>query len=357
MFGIKALIAVIVLFTVTIIIGTLWSKKEGGQPAPFFAGTSLIMGIVTVFAVFQLLSVPMILMKVKLSVLTYLWLGAVLLLFVAALFLRRNRIMELAEGVSGIKKMLKDRQARGCWFVFAALLVFQLVVTAGTYTGHEDDNRYVAEVVDAVETDTMLQYHPFTGEFYGEPKFELLKDAVAPINMLWAALCVLFSIHPAAFMHTVIPLMAIPLCYYVYSRLARRLMKGDSRKSAMFLIVLWLFFMMNHITPMEGPGRLLYYMWWGKSWLAAFYIPLVIDCFLGFMEKETGVRDYLMLGTILLSACLTTSMAPIMLPLMAGIYGLTDAFLHKKLGRVVYPVLACMPALAYGVLFFLVDRV
>lgn len=353
-FFLKAVILLIVGIIVVGLVGCLWNTHS----TTLSVGKILIEGFFTVGAFVQLLAVPMVFYGVKHHVLVFSFLTGLLIMCTIAVLFNRKQLKKMVQEVCAKKWNIKENNAWIYWLICIVLIFVQVLLVSATYTGHEDDNRYVAEVVDAVETDTMLQYHPFTGEYLGEPKYELLKDAVAPISMLWATLSVIFHIPPAALMHTVIPLFAIPLCYYVYYLIGKKMMKGDSKKTAMFMIVLWLFFMTNHITPQEGTGRLLYYMWWGKSWLVAFFVPLLIFLFLDMMDKEkTTLQDYLKIAVLMVAACLGTSMAPIMLPIIAGIYGLTDAIMKKKIQRLIYPVLSCVPALCFGVLYFMVDRI
>lgn len=349
------LLIVCILFLVSFGIGIFWTNyMENYQNS---VTMSLIMGVITEFLFFHILAVPAIFMGFSLSALSICWGTGIIIFLIISLVLNHKRLVHLIRFKWKSAFTFMNNPNRG-WIAIAIILVFsQTLLASFTWTGHQDDNRYVAVAVDAYETDTLLCYHPFTGEFFGEPKSELIKDAVAPINMLWASLSQIFHIHPTILMHSLLPLFFIPLCYLLYAVIAKKLMKNDDKKTSIFLIIFWLFNMLNHVTHHEGIGRLLFFIWWGKSLLTSLYIPLLILLLMDIMEHTKYRFRYLTLTFVLWSGCVTSIMSPIFLPLLTGSYALIDGIRTKKLSRFLLPIICCIPALAYGILYFLVKQV
>jgi len=348
------MIAYILLITicfdiVVYLLGRLWTRKMN-QYHDSIAMT-FAMGFVTLCVSFHLIGVPAIFLCIKLSNLISIWAAIIVVLLIVSVILCKNL---LVEDIKGHLNRFKPNKEYAGIYIGILLFLVQIVIICVTYIPHQDDNRYVAVAVDAYETNEMLTYHPFTGEYLGEPKSELIKDAVAPINMFWAALAMIFRIHPTILMHTVTPLLVLPLCYGVYWLIGKKLLGNDYRKLGIFLCVIAVFNFVNHITPIEGIGRLSYFVWWGKSVLVTFFVPLTILLLMNILEKE---KYQIPLIITMLGGCLATTMTPIFLPLIVGCYAIQDFFLYKKISRFAALIGCCVPALCYAVLYFLVKQV
>lgn len=342
--GIYILFIVLLLDIILFLVGGLWTRRMQEYKDSILM--SVVCGLVTFFLVFQLMAVPAIFMGIKLSMVTICWVIIVGGLAVYSLILNRRQIVEK---IKSLKAFFRFKKEYG-WLYLAVLLVIgQIAMIALTYVPHEDDNRYIVIAVDAYESDEMLTYHPFTGEYLGEPKSELIKDTVAPINMFWAMLAKIFSVHPAIFMHTLVPLFLLPICYGLYLLIARKLVGTDYRKQGIFLCILTMFNFVNHVTPIEGIGRLSHFIWWGKSILVLFFVPLTILILVHIMEEK---KYYIGLMLSLISSCLVTIMAPVFLPLIVGCYALVDGFATRKMSRFWKLIACCVPALCYAVLYF-----
>lgn len=301
---------------------------------------------------FQLIAVPTIFAKMKLPVLTGITLAGILVIVICSVILNRKEILNYYKHQLEKVRTFKNTPYHSWMYLVTLLALGQTLFATFTWTGHEDDNRYVAAIVDAYETDDMLMYNPMTGEWLGEIKSELTKDAVAPILMFWGVFCKLLRIHPAIFTHIAVPLFMIPLCYGIFYLLADKLCKGDTRRTGMFMVVFWLFNVLNHDTPWENIGRMIYYMRWGKSILYVFSIPLLILLLIEWMEAEKPGRLYAYITVLLYGSCVASIMAPIFLPLITGAYALCDGVRTKSLKRMIQLLLCCGPALVYGILYF-----
>lgn len=344
-------VCAVILLMSTNIIGRLWIRKWVDYKYSFSLSTC--MGLVTIFAVFHLIAVPAIYCKMKLSALTVLSFFVFLCLIIVSCYLNRKEWIEYYKKLHEKLKYLQNGKDRIWCYIVILLVIGQTLFAAFTYTGHEDDNRYVAAIVDAYESDEMLMYHPMTGEYLGEVRSELKKDAIAPILMFWGVLCKIFRIHPATFVHVVVPLFMIPLCYSLYYIIARKLTEHNIRKTAMFIIAFWLFNVMNHYTPGEGIGRMLFYMRWGKSILCAFLIPLLIFILMELMEDTQLTYKYNLITFVAYGGCLATVMSPVLLPFIIGLYAVCDCLRKKTVRRFFRLIVCTIPALCYGILYYI----
>ncbi|MCD8131659.1 MAG: DUF6077 domain-containing protein [Lachnospiraceae bacterium] len=343
--------AVLILFICNL-IGQLWVNKWEEYQDSLWMAT--IMGLLTLFAAFQVVAVPAIFMKVKLHVMVIYMAVVIAALSVASfVYIFKSGGAYYKHQAEKLKKAVKDKG--NIWLLVAAALILLHTYYGAFYDkAHGDDVRYVGAVVDAVETDEMLMYHPGTGEYLGELQSEFFKDAVAPILMFWAMWCRLLGLHPSTFTHIVVNLFMIPIAYGVAYLLGRLLCKKNVRLTGMFLCAYCLFNLTNHVLPLEGIGLTINFMRWGKSILYCVLIPLLMVFMMEVMSQEKPGKMYLRLGFMLYGSCLASTMSLILLPALTGVWALWDALRvrsRKSIARLLIPCLLCIPMIGYALLY------
>ncbi len=346
--------AVLILFICNL-IGQLWVNKWEEYQDSLWMAT--IMGLVTLFAAFQVVAVPAIWMKRKLHELVIYMAALIAVLSVISfIHIFKSGGAYYKYQIEKLKRAVKNK--RNGWFLLAAILILIHTYYGAVYDKQNaDDVRYVASILDAVETDEMLMYHPGTGEYIGEIVSDFRKDATAPILMFWAVWCKLLNIHPSTFTRIVVSLFMIPMAYGVAFLLGRLLCKKNRRWTGMFLCIYCLFNLTNHVLPLEGIGVALHYMRWGKSILYAVLIPLLILFMMEIADKERPGQMYWRLGVLLYGGCLASTMSCILLPIVTGVWALWDALKVRSLrsvSRFIIPCLLCIPAIGYALFYFIV---
>ncbi len=335
------------------VIGQLWVSKWEEYRDSLWMAT--LMGMLTLFAAFQVAAVPAIWMKRKLSELVlYMTVVIALLCVLSVIQMIRSRGAYYVMQVEKIKRAVKDTGS--LWLVAAAVLILIHVYYGAFYDQlHPDDVRYVGAVVDAVATDEMLMYHPGTGEYLGEIQSEFIKDAMAPVLMFWAMWCKMLSIHPTTFTHIVVNLFMMPLAYGTAYLLGRKLSKKNTSLTGMFLCAYCLFNLTNHVIPLEGISVTLQFMRWGKSIMYCILIPLLILFMMEIADREKPGKMYLRLEVLLYGGCMASVMCCVLLPIATGIWALWDAVKVRSLksfGRFLIPCLLCIPSMAYGLFYY-----
>ncbi|MCD8378761.1 MAG: DUF6077 domain-containing protein [Lachnospiraceae bacterium] len=343
--------AALILFLCNL-IGQLWVNHWEEYQDSLWLAT--IMGLLTLFAAFQVAAVPAIYFKRKLHELViYMAVVMVVLCMASIVMLVKSRGAYYRHQLAKISTAVKNRQ--NIWFLLAAVLILIHTYYGAFYDKHnQDDVRYVGAVVDAVETDEMLLYHPGTGEYLGEIMSEFTKDAVAPVLMFWAMWCRLLSIHPATFTHIVVNLFMIPIAYGAAYLLGRQLCRKNTGWTGVFLCIYSLFNLTNHVLPPEGISLALHFMRWGKSILYAVLIPVLIFIMMEIADKERPGKLYLRLELVLLGGCMATTMSCVLLPVVTGVWALWDAVKGRSLKsvrRFLIPCLLCLPNIVYALLY------
>ncbi|MCD8326410.1 MAG: DUF6077 domain-containing protein [Lachnospiraceae bacterium] len=341
--------AVLILFICNL-TGQLWVNRWEAYRDSLWMAT--LMGLVTLFAAFQVVAVPAIFMKAKLHVLVIYMAAVMIVLSVLSLIqIVRSRGAYYVHQLEKLRRALKDKG--NVWLLLAAVLILYQTWYATSHDAlNGDDTRYVCAIVDAVETDEMLMYHPATGEYLGEIVSEFKKDAMAPVLMFWAMWAKLLGVHGGAFAHTLVPLFMVPLAYGAAFLLGYKLCGKDNRWTGMFLCVYCLFNLVNHTLPIEGIGKTIYYMRWGKSILYCLLIPFVILLLMEVMDAKKAGQTYVRLGVTLLGGCMASTMSCIFLPFLTGVWAVWDGIRAKSFRRFLIPILLCIPALCYGLFYY-----
>ena len=167
---------------------------------------------------------------------------------------------------------------------FGILLLVQIVMALVMAPFDGDDAYYVVESVQAQQTDTMYTLHPYLGYSMGLD----IRHALAAWPMWIAFVARISGLHATIVSHTVLPLILIPLCYYVYYRCARQVLRERTDLVLLFLTFLSLFFIFGNISIYTPETFFLMRTWQGKSMTANLVIPLLFTALLMLAGQEVG---------------------------------------------------------------------
>lgn len=332
-------------------VGQIWSRKSEEHACTI--AFPMICGVVTMFALFEILAVPMILIQQSFHVLYLSWvIGMWVITVVSAIWNYKNIIQTVQMTFERLKKITGKE-----WFVWAVaifLILFQTWLLAGNMHTDTDDARFVAEAMEAYEKDTMLQYHPLTGEFLGHPIGEMNKDVQAPFPFFYALLGKLFQMIPTIAAHVVLPMLLIPLAYLVYYLIGRYLLKGNRLYTGLFLGFLSLIHLFAFESIYAAGYTLLAIAWQGRSVLAMIILPFIWYLLMRVTsdnQREEAKRYCLLLCCAVIAACLTSSMSAIMVPILTAAYMVVNVIKRRSLMPLVWMFILWIPSIFSFILF------
>ena len=342
MIGMVNIVAVVIYgILIPFSLGLLWLRKS--QEYKNSMAMSIVAGAMTMLAVFELLAVPMILAKQSFRVLVISWKTIIWILTLFSICINVKRLPDVfEERVGSLCKKTKTE-----WLIWTAALfviAFQIYMPVGHMRTDTDDARFVAEAMEAYELDTMLQYHPITGEFLGEPIGEMRKDIASPFPMFMALAGKLLRLPPAVAVHIFFPLLFIFLAYLVYYLLGNYFMHGNSKYTALFLFFLSLIHCFAYESIYAAGYTLLAVIWQGRSVLAMVIMPFIWFLLMQLMSQEHGrLRLYLMLLCAMIAGLMTSSMAIELLPILVGTYSIMIGVKQRKIMPAVLTFLCLIP--------------
>ncbi len=356
----KAFFLIISLIAFPCIIGFLsadfFSIKEERRFPGFL--WDWLLGTMIIWALFQLVAVPLIFLRQKLSLAILLWIGLLILLTLFFFFYKRKHTGSLFGQVSQLK--IKKDTKKASSDLWDKLLLILLLLSGLALIGFQcyhylfmmhtdaDDSRFVASAVDAVKLDYMLLATPATGE-YTVIYQDILKDAVSPWMMYLAALSKLFSIHPAILAHTILPSYFLLMGYAVYFLIGLQLTDYDYKKSLFFVDLTALILLFYGGSSHTLGSVILVRIWQGKAISACIMIPLFLAYFIRIYKDPDNKRQLYGLLFLDWAACLLSGMGILFGGFLIGGLGLTELLMSRKWSHIPFYLLSCLPSLIYCV--------
>lgn len=253
-----------------------------------------------------------------------------------------------------------------CYFLFGLLVAFQMYMAFTRASFDGDDAYYGAQGAIAFQMDSLYRINPYTGR--SAPLD--VRHALALFPVWEAFIARMSGIHPAIVMHSVIPLLLIPLTYLLYFLIGKELFRKKRIMLPMFMILMALLQIFGNVSVYTNETFFLTRTWQGKSVAGNFMLPAVFWIFLNlfddnwdewpghvWMERtERENRGYFAaLACLNLASGAASSLAVLLTCLLTAGLGFLFAVRYRKFGILVRAGLACIPGAAY-VLTYLVIR-
>lgn len=341
MFLLQFLLIVFWMLIVPILIGTLVINQLFKEEKTDLL-LAVVCGAICMLAIFYIIVMPMLFLKIPLHTLVICWCCLILYLCGLSLFMNLRRRKEiLSNNLRQIKTMP--------WVAILIIILIMAQAFILTWYQHEDadDAFYVANATTAVSTDSIFQYDPYTGlslDVYPA------RYVFSPFPIFIALLSKLVLIHPAIVAHTVLPAVLIPLSYVILAVLGKKLFPDRPSAVLLFLLFLCILNAFGNVSIYTNSTFLLFRIWQGKAVLANIVLPATLYFSYRAMLGEKNFGEWMMLFACALTACLVSSMGILLAPMMISCLGFAFAVGKKKISTFVYSVVCCVPCIACGIL-------
>lgn len=350
----KALISLLALFIIPELLGLLilrfWKNQKNNIILAF------VLGYIVEFAVAQLISVPFIFKGKTLTELVNLYTIIIVALSVLSFLINIWRIIDIIkELISNIKKMP---------ILLTALLVVLIGLQLFTLVkyGHidEDDAFYVATATTSVQTDTLFKYSAMTGT-ENPTEQVLMRYRLGPFPLYYAIMSKVLDMHPAIVAHFILPLIFVPIVYMIYWLFANEFFKESKKDAVLFMIFICFLHIFSYYSGKNNFIFVLLRMWQGKAVLANIILPLTILLFIYGEKNNLNFAASVAIILTTLAGNFTTTMAiamvPVCLMLLATIFEIVKLItkqtkISKSFFVMIKSLIYCVPALAYGVIYF-----
>jgi hypothetical protein len=326
----------------------------------------IVSGYFSSFALFEILGLPVLFFmdgEFRYLVVSYVLLSLVFIVLGVQRIRKtdgipgfRRRILRTQKGV-----FLEDRYAFAAWWVYAALLLFQLYMAYTRASFDGDDAYYVVQALQTYQWGNMYSYVPYTG-------ISTVLDgrhAMAMIPMWAAAVSKLSTVHPAIVTHTMLPLIFLPfshLCIYCALDEMFRIRQFNERRRLLpvSMVLICLLQIFGNVSIYTPETFLLMRTWQGKTVFANIVLPTLFWLLLGIAhhyekeredtpkEKKDAAILFAGLSIIHITAGFCTSLAPFMTAMLTGLACLMTAVAYKNPRILRNGILCCIPNMIYA---------
>ncbi|MDD6202710.1 MAG: DUF6077 domain-containing protein [Lachnospiraceae bacterium] len=352
----KILILIIVLGIIPFCIGlipvNLIDEKMRSIGVTYISGFLLSLGI------FQLITVPIVIVSpwgFKLIVPLFTSITGILAVagIGITIFLQKKGKTNFA----AIKREHREKttEEKVMWLIVFLLIAFQMFMAFTRTSFDGDDAYYVVQSLLTQETDTLYRIRPYTGLSTGMD----LRHSLAVFPIWIAYIGKISNIHSTIIAHSVLPLILIPITYWIYLEIGKKLFKRDRKKLPMFMIFICIMQIFGNVSIYTNATFFLTRTWQGKSLLANLVIPAVLWLLLWIFEKEGYEKEnriglWLMLFNVNIVAALSSTASVFLIALLIGVNGIVLGIQEKTIQIPLRLMITCIPLVVYGAMFLLI---
>lgn len=306
-------------------------------------GRKVAYGSMGLLCLYEILSVPLILLRMNFHILFWSYSVVVAAIGFASIIFYRDKIL------SDIRSLFQKK--KNWWYIPAFLMIMiQIIVAVMGMHIDDDDAFYLGTTMTTLETDTMYQVSPYTGVMYFELPYRYI---LSPFPVFMAVLSKWFRIHPAILAHTVWPVLAITLSYLIYILLAKELFEKSTMNRGIFLFFTAVINTFGYYSVYSASTFLLIRSWQGKAVLAGCILPMLFYALFMTWKSDFGKKNILPVLLVEVAAAAVSSMGIFLAPLMTGIWGVSCWMQRRKRRTIFYSIIFVLPGLLLGVSYIL----
>lgn len=346
---VQSFILALLLYGLPIAVGGSLSSlaRENGSGRRYSLPFLWISGQMILWAVFQLVCVPFVLLEKEFHQVVTVFAGASVLLAImgTALFLRdRKKSFQVVAS--------RTVQVHYQWIVFGVLLVFQLVQAVRLAYGDGDDAYYVAVSTITEDAETMYRKLPYTG---GSAEVDI-RHGLAPFPIWIAFLARISGMKAVSMAHVAMPLMLIPMTYGIFYLLGKRLFHKRKKLLAPFMIMTEILVLFGDYSMYTMEHFMLARSRQGKAALGSIVLPMLLFMLLMLLDrlqekKKLPMVYWGLLCSVMLTGCLCSTMGAFLLCLMVAVIGLCAAVSYRNWKVLIPMALCCIPCVCYMLLY------
>lgn len=248
-------------------------------------GETVLFGFIAYYFLFELISVPMMVLGAKLHLLAWVWAAVVAVLVIASICLHLGMWREWRKRSGGFW-----RGKTAAFYVMLVLIGIQLYFVAALQeNGSADAAYYVGSVTTNLATDSISSFDPYTGKALDFFNIRYVFSMYPAAN---AVLCRLTGLHPLVVTKVILCMMTVVLSYLVYAQIGKALLK---EKQMVWVLLCFISVVnLNFHTIFSNASFLLTRGYEGKAVLCNIILPFLFYLGLRMYQEKNGKRVWLL---------------------------------------------------------------
>ncbi|MDE6747661.1 MAG: hypothetical protein K2K21_01160 [Lachnospiraceae bacterium] len=326
-------------------------------------GVILLAGYMLMWAAFEVITIPAVIWIQNENfnfVLRWFMIVSILLaltgIFIWYMNHRKKEKRSIRLKFPDIASLKRGLEAKIEWLIFFAIVGFQLYMAVTRVSFDGDDAYYVVHSVMTQQSGTMYKFLPYTGWTTSLD----VRHALAVFPMWIAFVAVKANIHATIVSHVIMPLLLIPLSYFIYYEIAKVLFASRRENIPVFMIIMGMFQMFGNVSIYTNETFFLTRTWQGKAVVCSVIIPMMFLLLLWIFDKESGNRKQLpglwvMLVCLNMATGICSSLAVFVLAMLLVAAALCYMVVERDLKIPLKMGLTCIPNAVYVLIYLLLS--
>lgn len=280
-----------------------------------------ITGLCASWSLYEILAILFHCTQWPLHVMTLIWLCICVGLAGVGYYSKRDAAVQWGQSF----QCVQNRWELALWGVLIVLVIAQTLSTVlGAFYGNWDDSTYCSIATTSWYTDTANRYSPQTGE-WGTVLYDG-QYVLAAWPLLSASIAQLTGIHPAIIFRTLMPLIEVPLAYWILYLLARFFFVEDRKKAVVTVIVAVVINLVtaNQMGQNSAEWWLILNPWTGKAIASNIMVPMILwilFCLESAVEKPEQRSWWYTLFLACTASCFVAGTMFVLVPVELAIWG------------------------------------
>lgn len=320
-------------------------------------GVTYIAGFILLLALFQVITIPIVIFqpwgfKTIVPLFTVITVVLALAGFGIMFWQKRKHGNVLLEFTEKRKPTIEEVID---WGIVFLLIGFQLYMSFTLTSFDGDDAYYVVQSLLTDESNTLYRIKPYTGLSTGID----LRHSLAAFPIWLAYIARMSGIHATIVAHSVISFVLIPISYWIYLEIGKRILRKDKKKLPFFMIFVCILQIFGNVSIYTNATFFLTRTWQGKSLLANLVIPAAIWLLLWIFDSDLPEKDnrlglWILLFMVNIVAALSSTASVFLMAMFIGLAGLVLSIMEKNIQILLRLMITCIPLVIYGVMYLLI---
>lgn len=306
-----------------------------------------VLGFLAAFSFFEMFALPATLLKLSLSMLTFLWMVFLLLVVAASVIFCFRQWISL---IGKLPSVLLEHSFP--LLLLAGSLLLQMLLVYTHIDSSADASYYVGKVSTDLYTNSLGLYNPYTGNALGRFSARYLFSCYPDYN---AVMCQFFKLHPLIQAKIIMPEIIILMVNMLYYNIGLKLFSGYRKKASLLVFFVFLFNVFSNTLYTSG-AFLFTRTYEGKAILANVILTAILYGYVVLYQKPEALYPKLLLLGAAISSVTFSSSSMLMVPIAfaAGFFVLV--LVKKQWRSTGWYFLYLLPNLATAVVYFLCQK-
>lgn len=300
-----------------------------------------VYGMLGMWALFQIVSIPIILAKGHFN--TIVAIDLILISLVSVYSIYNHQFCRI-----DLKNIFCNDTCP--MIIMICMIIFIMYKTICYQHTDADDSRFVVNAVDILRTNRLFLTNPATGAFLTSWEGETIKDITSPWAIYIAMSSKVTGIHPTIIAHLILPVILTSLACCVFWLFSEQCVGKDKSVRCMFVCIVLLLHIFGYYSLYNVETFMMTRIWQGKAVVASVGIPMIWVNASWIYNNEKDTMCYILLLITALAMCFMSGMGIIISVIMIECIWITYGIVKRDITVWLKGSVAAIPGIVFWVI-------